>query len=203
MNLHSSGAKSPRRLKDRFREETAEAVLGAAEQLFAQQGLHGASMAQIAERAGVAVGTLYNHFKDRETLLVALLDQRHGELLGRLDEALAQTSREPFARQLRGFLGILFEYFEEHRAFLLIVFEHGAWKKCQETPRALHDRIESLLRRGHREKVLRPDQHQSFAVVLLGAVRATFLREKYGAEPLPASEAVEAVADFFLRGASK
>jgi AcrR family transcriptional regulator len=203
MNLHSSSAKSPRRLKDRFREETAEAVLVAAEQLFAQQGLHGASMAQIAEHAGVAVGTLYNHFKDRETLLEALLDQRHSELLGRLDDALARTAREPFARQLRSFLQILFEYYEEHRAFLLIVFEHGAWKKCNETPRALHNRIETLLKRGHREKVLRPDQHQSFAVVLLGAVRSTFLREKYGVEPLPTSDAIDAVTDFFLRGASK
>jgi AcrR family transcriptional regulator len=203
MNLHSSSAKSPRRLKDRFRQETAEAVLGAAEQLFAQQGLHGASMAQIADLAGVAVGTLYNHFKDRETLLEALLDQRRSELLGRLDEALTRTARDPFARQLRAFLEVLFEYYEEHRAFLLIVFEHGAWKKCNETPRALYDRIETLLKRGHREKVLRPDQYQSFAVVLLGAVRSTFLREKYGAAPLSTSDAVDAVTDFFLRGASK
>jgi AcrR family transcriptional regulator len=203
MNIHSSDAKSPHRLKDRFREETGQAVLGAAEELFAHHGLHGASMAQIAERAGVAVGTLYNHFKDRETLLEALLDQRRSELLHRLDQTLARTSREAFGEQLRAFLQTLFAYYEEHRAFLLIVFEHGAWKKCNETPRALHQRIEALLKRGHREKVLRPDVHQSFAVVLLGAVRATFLREKFGAAPLTTSDAVDAIADFFLRGAAK
>jgi len=190
-------------LKDRFREETGEAVLVAAEQLFAEEGLHGASMAQIAARAGVAVGTLYNHFNDRETLLEALLDRRRTELLDRIDAQLAQLAKEPFTRQLEGFLQAVFENFEEHRPFLLIVFEHGTWKKCNETPRSLHQRIEPLLRLGHREKVLRPDTYQSFAVVLLGAVRATLLREKYGAAPLSVSDAVAAVSDFFLKGAAR
>jgi len=203
MNSYSVDAKSPRRLKDRFREETGEVVLAAAEQLFAQEGLHGASMAQIADRAGVAVGTLYNHFKDRETLLEALLDRRRGEMLDSIDQQLARLSKEPFARQLQGFLQVVFDYFEEHRAFLLIVFEHGSWKKCNETPRALYQRIEPLLRLGHREKALRPDTHQSFAVVLLGSVRATFLREKYGLAPLSAPDAVAAITDAFLRGAAR
>jgi AcrR family transcriptional regulator len=203
MNPDSVPAKSPRRLKDRFREETGEAVLVAAEEIFAQEGLHGASMAQIAARAGVAVGTLYNHFNDREALLEALLDRRRSELLDRIDSQLAQLAKEPFTKQLEGFLQAVFEHFEKHRAFLLIVFEHGTWKKCNETPRALHQRIEPLLRIGHREKVLRPDTYQSFAVVLLGAVRATLLREKYGVAPLAASDAVAAVVDFFLKGAAR
>jgi len=203
MNSYSLDAKSPHRLKDRFREETGQAVLAAAEQVFAQEGLHAASMAQIADRAGVAVGTLYNHFKDRETLLEALLDRRRKELLNRIDQQLAQLSKERFNTQLQGFLHVLFEHFEEHRAFLLIVFEHGAWKKCNETPRSLHQRIEALLRLGRREKVLRADMHQSFAVVLLSAVRATFLREKFGIAPLSTADAVTAVTDFFLRGAGQ
>ena len=92
MNLDSPGGKSPQspqKLRQRFREATSRAVLEAAEQVFAEDGLHGASMSRIAERAGVAVGTLYNHFKDREALFNALLDQRRAELLDELDRARA------------------------------------------------------------------------------------------------------------------
>src|SRR3954463_14790871 len=76
---------SKERLRERFRQETAEAVLQAAEEVFAEKGFHAASMSEIARRAGVAVGTLYNHFADRETLLKHLLDTRCQELLALVD----------------------------------------------------------------------------------------------------------------------
>jgi AcrR family transcriptional regulator len=118
VNPHSSDDRTTQRLRDRFREETGRAVLFAAEQVFSEQGFFGASMAQIAERAGVAVGTLYNHFEDRETLLGALLDQRSDELLEQLDRLFASTGKLPFAEQLRGFVETLLNHFETHRALL-------------------------------------------------------------------------------------
>jgi AcrR family transcriptional regulator len=205
MNIDSSRARSPQKLRDRFREETNRAVLQAAEQVFADDGLHGASMSKIAERAGVAVGTLYNHFKDREALFDALIDQRRADLLGKLDETRAALAGEPFKKQLEGFMVALFGHFDEHRAFLRIVLssEYGGSHKCEEMPRALYQRIEALLKVGHREKVLRPDPQRQFGVVLLGAVRATFLREKYGVPALATPAAIEAIASFFLQGAGR
>src|SRR3954462_12552815 len=108
MNADSSSGRSPQRLRDRFREETSQAVLAAAEQIFAEEGIHGASMNQIAERAGVAVGTLYNHFKDKETLLSALLAQRKLDLLERMDTSRAALAGQPFQVQLEAFLRALF-----------------------------------------------------------------------------------------------
>jgi len=205
MNLDSSRARSPQRLRERFREETSRAVLEAAEQVFAEDGQHGASMAKIAERAGVAVGTLYNHFKDREALFDVLIDQRRAEVLEKVDKARAELSREPFRKQLDGFLDALFGHLEEHRAFLRIVLssEYGGSHKCEEMPRALYQRIEALLKVGHREKVLRPDPHHHFGVMLLGAVRASFLREKYGVPVLGASATVALVSSLFLQGAGR
>src|SRR3954453_22677342 len=100
MNHNSSSKRSHQSLRERFREQSNQAMLAAAEQVFAEQGLHGASMQQIAERAGVAVGTLYNHFKDREALLDALRAQRRLELLGRIDRGHAELQKEPFRVQL-------------------------------------------------------------------------------------------------------
>ena len=111
----------------------------------------------------------------------------------------------PLSGGTGGILGTLVGHFEEHRAFLRIVLfsEYGGSHKCEEMPRALYQRIEALLKVGHREKVLRPDPQRQFGVVLLGAVRATFLREKYGVPALATTAAIEAIASFFLQGAGR
>jgi AcrR family transcriptional regulator len=46
-------------------ERTRETILDAARQLFIQQGYHGTSMRQIASQAGIALGSLYNHFPNK------------------------------------------------------------------------------------------------------------------------------------------
>lgn len=40
-------------------------------ELVAERGIHGASMSQVAERAGVATGTAYVHYESKEELLIA------------------------------------------------------------------------------------------------------------------------------------
>src|SRR5258708_31841270 len=51
--------------------------------------------------AGVAVGTLYNYFPDRDALLVALFQMRRAQLIPQI-EALAEAARTlPFDRRLR------------------------------------------------------------------------------------------------------
>jgi AcrR family transcriptional regulator len=47
-------------------EQTRSAIIQAAHDLFIQQGFHGTSMRQIARRAGVALGSMYNHFTSKE-----------------------------------------------------------------------------------------------------------------------------------------
>lgn len=210
MNKNSPDARITHRLKDRFREETAQAMLAAAEQVFAEQGLHGASMNQLAERAGVAVGTLYNHFKDKDALLGALLEQRRSELLERIDKSRAELAKQPFRVQLEGLLRALFEHFEAHRNFILILLqaEHadrdgsGASSK-QKTMSEMYGRIEQLIQVGYRQKVLRPDLEQLCPAFLMGMIRAMFMRERYGSAKLDLRDQVEKVASFFLQGAGR
>jgi AcrR family transcriptional regulator len=49
---------------------TRERLLAAAQQLIEEGGYGGASVAAIAERAGVAAGTLYRHFESKQELFV-------------------------------------------------------------------------------------------------------------------------------------
>jgi AcrR family transcriptional regulator len=58
---------------ERRQERTRSDVLSAAGSLIAESGVEGLTMRRLAERAGVAVATLYNQFGDRDGVLVAFV----------------------------------------------------------------------------------------------------------------------------------
>jgi len=84
----------------RSRERKREAILRAAIEVFAERGYFGARMREIAERAGVADGTLYLYFDGKEHLLVSLLEeQAHAFLVGaRRDATESDDPREKLRR---------------------------------------------------------------------------------------------------------
>ena len=53
-------------------EQTRQAILQAAHDLFIKQGYHGTSMRQIAREADIALGGLYNHFVSKEAVFEAV-----------------------------------------------------------------------------------------------------------------------------------
>lgn len=53
-------------------EQTRQAILQAAHDLFVKQGYHGTSMRQIARDAHIALGGLYNHFASKEAVFEAV-----------------------------------------------------------------------------------------------------------------------------------
>jgi AcrR family transcriptional regulator len=58
-------------------EVTQARILDAAYPLFMTQGYHGTSMRQIAERAGLTMGGVYNHFASKEDIWIGVLFERH------------------------------------------------------------------------------------------------------------------------------
>jgi AcrR family transcriptional regulator len=58
-------------------ELTAQAILEAAYTLFLEQGYAATSMRQIARKAGVALGGIYNHFPSKEAIFSKLILERH------------------------------------------------------------------------------------------------------------------------------
>ncbi|MDP2975013.1 MAG: TetR/AcrR family transcriptional regulator [Anaerolineales bacterium] len=58
-------------------ERTHRAVMDAAYRLFMEQGFHATSMRQIADRAGLALGGIYNHFASKEEVFGAVMAERH------------------------------------------------------------------------------------------------------------------------------
>jgi AcrR family transcriptional regulator len=52
--------------------DTRESILDAALEVFSERGFHGASVPDVAQRAGVGVGSIYRHFTNKEGLGNAL-----------------------------------------------------------------------------------------------------------------------------------
>ncbi len=58
-------------------ERTHRAIIEAAYTLFLEHGYAATSMRQIAERAGLALGGIYNHFAGKEAIFSELIIDRH------------------------------------------------------------------------------------------------------------------------------
>ena len=85
-------ADTPQRsLKERLREVRAELILDVAEEMLAEKGYHDTSMDEIAARAGVAKGTLYQHFPSKEDLVFALFERS----LVQFEQTVEQAARAP------------------------------------------------------------------------------------------------------------
>jgi AcrR family transcriptional regulator len=192
------------RLRERLRNATARAIADAAEEVFAAHGVRDARMEEIAARAGVAVGTVYNHFQDRSALFAELVERRRQELAHKLDAAFAEVKGEPFAVQLRRFSRTVFEHFETHAAFLSIMLESDSAHARQPSPAMLElrKRVEGLVERGIQERALRQKGRELWPAMLFGAVRGVLVHELRNPGKLALSERADAVCDFFLHGAA-
>ena len=186
MNARSPSETKAQSLRERQREQTSAAIVDAAEESFAEKGLANAHMNDIAAKAGVAVGTLYNHFKDRDALLAALLETRRAELLARMDEFLGQPPGD-FRGDLLGLVRQMAAFFEEHPRYhvLLHRLEWGLHQStypetaacAPEMKRELYVRIEKLMRRGVKQKALRPELADYYAYLLMGIFRSIRLQQ--------------------------
>lgn len=61
--------------------EKYEAIIEAAVKVIARYGYHQAQVSKIAKEAGVADGTIYLYFKNKEDILVSLFNQKMGQLI--------------------------------------------------------------------------------------------------------------------------
>lgn len=80
---------SPRPLR-RDAERNRKRILSTADVVFAERGLD-ATVDDIAERAGLGVGTVYRRFPDKEALIDALFEGHLNDLLAIADEALTRA----------------------------------------------------------------------------------------------------------------
>ena len=78
-----------RRAAPMDKAERRRAILAAALTVFARHGFAGTRLEDVARQAGVAKGTLYLHFADKEALFRGLVEQNIAPILSEADAAIA------------------------------------------------------------------------------------------------------------------
>jgi AcrR family transcriptional regulator len=101
-----------------------EALLAAAEEVFARKGYHGASLDDIAQAAGVSKALIYEHFASKRELHASLVTAHVEEIFRRL-EANAETGTTGEER-LRGGIDTFLSFVEEHREAWRALFRDAA-----------------------------------------------------------------------------
>jgi AcrR family transcriptional regulator len=86
-----------------------EAITSAAREVFAERGFHGASIRDIARRAGLSLSALYHWHAGKQELLAALIEQSAQDYLRACDVALASAGGDP-ATRLRTAVAVTVEY---------------------------------------------------------------------------------------------
>jgi AcrR family transcriptional regulator len=82
-------------------KQTRELLLNSAEIVFVRDGFLGAELGEIAAMAGRSKGAIYGHFKSKEDLYFALLEERISRYRGRVEEVLLGcTSQKEIGRAL-------------------------------------------------------------------------------------------------------
>ncbi len=182
-------------------------ILEAARRVIGQVGYADASMDRIAQAAGIAKGTLYLYFKNKESLLLASFEHGFSLLMERTRAATQRTrgSTAKIAELVRAFM----EHSSEHQVFFRGLRQRpdlgpeGVSEVADQLRKLIDEYIQlvtGFVERGIRAGEFRKVDAQRtarFLVELLHGVLAERVRE---GEPFRLSEDADALLDFFLHG---
>lgn len=111
------------KLKETRSEQTREAILESALQLFRERGIEGATMREVAARAGVALGAAYYYFPGKEAIVQAYYARVQAEHARRVEEALRETKLD-FSERLRIVFHSKLDILKGDRALLGAIFRY-------------------------------------------------------------------------------
>lgn len=140
-----------------------EGIIQAATQLFAQKGFCGTAVSEIARKAGVAQGTVFHHFKNKQNLLAAICEGMIREYTQGIQEAASGegTGWEAVERVLR-----FSQEFRKERSQSLVVALRETGAEERRNP-SLHEHFKGLL-----EKVVEVKEKCILQGLADGSIRA-------------------------------
>lgn len=101
----------------RPREEKYQAILDAATEAFAEYGFFNSQISKIAKLAGVADGTIYLYFKNKEDILISLFTERMGQFINEICQEIEEcrSAKERLLRIIKTHL----RYMQENRSLAM------------------------------------------------------------------------------------
>jgi TetR/AcrR family transcriptional regulator len=192
-------------------EKTRAAILNAALEEFAHEGVTGARTDEIARRAGVNKALLYYYFKGKEALYEAVLDEVFSGVRAVIHHALSQDL--PPRRKLAAYIAAHFDYIASHPPYHRLV--HAEFLRAGRDPsriervakqyfRPVFSELSALLKDGEQSGDFRRVNPVHFipsmiSVIVFYFTTAPIMRVMTGGDPLSPERLAErrtAVIDF-------
>ena len=154
MNVHSEFDMVKRNRKK-------ELIIDAAIQVFAEKGFYLAKVADVARRAGVADGTIYLYFKNKDDILISLFEIKMEEILNRFRNIA--DSRDSAVIKIRQFIKLHFRLIEEDQklaeVFQVELRQSAKFLKDYHNQKFIDflNMIGDILHEGQKNGVFRPD----------------------------------------------
>ncbi|MDG0793165.1 TetR family transcriptional regulator [Cohnella ginsengisoli] len=181
-----------------------EGILDAAVKVFAEHGYHGSQISRIAKEAGVADGTIYLYFKNKEDILVSLFRERLGRLIGKFEASVRASETAEAA--LRILCELHFAELERHPLLAHVTqieLRQSALELRKEIGKTLKPYlhlIESVLLEGMASGAFRPELDVKLSRQLIfGAMDEAVSSWLLSDRKYSLSAQVEGTVDFFLR----
>jgi len=103
-----------RKAKQERAQATIEAVLEAAAQILTVEGYEGATTNRIAEAAGVSIGSIYQYFPNKESIVAELIERTLGQVMSVFVERLAQVGNLALKEGVRQLIRAMIEAHRKH-----------------------------------------------------------------------------------------
>jgi AcrR family transcriptional regulator len=179
--------------------ERRQQLVDTALDLFAARGMHGTSMDDIAEAAGVTKPVLYQHFRSKRALFLELLDQVGQQLLTAITKATAQAASP--REQVELGLTAYFQFVADYHASFVLLFGDGT-RRDEEFAGAVNgveetiaDFVAALINAG-----LDDEHRQLLAHAIVGMAESASRRWVAAGAREPASVAASRVANLAWAG---
>lgn len=157
-------------------------ILDAAERVVGREGIAQAGIASIAREAGVAVGTLYNHFGDRERLLGALVLRHREELARAIEGAFCCPLDTSVTALAERFVEAVVTLFDKRREFVRAALDTELWRvyaevatRCEGSEARVRHQLEEgsmrIVQLAISEKILSPSDDLRRSAQFAGALQ--------------------------------
>ncbi len=180
--------------------------------VIARKGIAAATMQEIAEAAGVAKGTLYLYFRDRDELVEKTFESAITQLHARVDAVLDLDT--PFEEKLRAMLGAVSGFFRENREFFRLYismrFPEGNAQQqrrqkrtCQPQYQARVQRVAGILREAMDRGEIGVTDPRRLALFIIEGSNAVIIERVMSEVPSSADDDVDFLAGTILGGIRK
>jgi len=172
--------------KERDRQLRRSDIFKAAEHVFALKGYHKATIRDIAKEAQYGTGTVYLHFKNKDTLYFALLEEKLKCLLALIKEKVGQV--KDAKKKLEIFIQESLVFFEKNQDFFQIFVSEGSESYIEtrflksSIGLQLQEYTESLLKEAQGQGIVNsnfdPEQISNVLEAILKTITLKWLQKK-------------------------